>query len=949
MRIETLSLRTRLGRRVFLLFVVCALLPIGVTALLSFLHVQHVTREQQRQRLGDYSENYGLALLQRLEAADAAIALVAHANADTAVERLNANLGLLPFVQALTVVDSAGSAILVHGQASPLPLLDAPALRRLAVGERWLTAQQSEGGDSAAIFIVVRDTSTTMPGLWYFQLDPRYVFDDPAHLPFRTRVRVSTLDGRILHDAIAPDNEAGPENSARAITVGGDATTESTARWELFLTARFAMPSWLVATSQPQASFGDSDSGLLGIFPWTVGGALVIVLLVSSIQIRRSLVPLDALLKGTRRVAARDFTTRVRIESQDEFGELAESFNSMSDSLSSQFKALEALAEIDRLILSAPSIERILETLLRLVRQVAGCSCVSVTLIDPDGRSHGRVYLNDADRGAHSDVKRVRLGHIIDALGDASEGKLLDLTKEDPMPAYAVHVARSGARWALVHPVRAMNDLVAILTLGYPETSADVNVNSSFARDFADRLAVAMSNLEREERLYRQAHYDDLTGMPNRQLFKDRLQHEIARSARSGESLALLYIDLDNFKRVNDTLGHDAGDELLRIVGARVAACVKLSDTVARLGGDEFVVVLGGLPGPEPATSVAERILTELAIPLEIRKREFRGTASIGISMFPNDGSTLEELLKNADTAMYRAKSEGRGRVAFFEAGMNARAVERWSLETGMHRALQQNHFLLHFQPQLQLETGAMSGAEALIRWTDPVRGPRSPAEFIPAAEESGLIVEIGDWVLNEACEQLRRWRKQGIEVPRLAINVSADQLRRADFVDKIKSALTNTDTPPWALELEITESVLLTEEERTRQSLTELIELGVTLALDDFGTGYSSLSYLRRYPMHVIKIDRSFVTDLPGSPDASAIASAVIAMARSLGKRTIAEGIETEAQLEFLKSLGCDCGQGYLFSIPLPPDELAKFVVARRSTSVSTVPLIAPATAARS
>jgi len=244
---------------------------------------------------------------------------------------------------------------------------------------------------------------------------------------------------------------------------------------------------------------------------------------------------------------------------------------------------------------------------------------------------------------------------------------------------------------------------------------------------------------------------------------------------------------------------------------------------------------------------------------------------------------------------------------------------------------------VLHFQPQLHLESGALSGAEALIRWHPPGRAPRSPAEFIPAAEESGLIVDIGNWVLNEACEQAQRWRRDGVDIPQIAINVSADQLRKADFVDNVKAALARTDTPPWALELEITESVLLTEEERTSRVLAELAELGVTLALDDFGTGYSSLSYLRRYPMHVIKIDRSFVIDLPHNPDASAIASAVVAMARSLGKRTIAEGIETPAQLEFLKSLGCDSGQGYLFSKPLPADELAGFVAARRASIEST------------
>jgi diguanylate cyclase (GGDEF)-like protein len=449
-----------------------------------------------------------------------------------------------------------------------------------------------------------------------------------------------------------------------------------------------------------------------------------------------------------------------------------------------------------------------------------------------------------------------------------------------------------------------------------------------FARDFADRLAVAISSVEREERLYRQAHYDDLTSLPNRQLFKDRLLHEIARASRTSEQLALLYIDLDNFKRVNDTLGHGAGDELLQVAARRLDGCTKRSDTVARLGGDEFVVILGALPDPNEAGKAAERILAELAMPVSIREREFQTRASIGIAIYPGDGASPEELLKNADTAMYRAKDDGRGRATFFEANMNERAQERWSLETGLHRALQLRQFILHYQPQFDLTSGVVNGAEALIRWVHPVQGQRPPTQFIPAAEESGLIADIGEWVLNEACEQFQRWQRAGTNVPRISINVSPGQLRHKQFTNQVRDALIRFGVPPWALELEITESVLLAGEQQTTQTLGGLTQLGVGIALDDFGTGYSSLSYLRRFPVDVIKIDRSFVSDIPDNPDACAIARAVVAMAQSLRKATTAEGIETVAQLEFLRSLGCDSGQGYLYSKALPADELAQLLL---------------------
>ncbi len=919
MRIESLSLRTRLGRRVFLLFILCALLPIAVTSALSVVHLSSLARQRQAEWLRDYSETYGLAVLQRLEAADVAIGLLGHGGA-AALEELRRDPGLAPFIRAAVIAYETGARVTLRGAVHSLPQPHAAATAQLATGQSWLALEPGDAHGPTAIFIVSANARAGNEALQYFVIDPEFVFGDSTHLPYQLGLHVRALDGRALY-SVEPLTAAAPRSGLTHL-VGGSERTLATQAWELFLSARFASPSWVIESSQPVVAFSDGDSGLRDVIPWALVAAIVLVLLVSSVQIRRSLVPLDELLKGTRRIATRDFDTRVTIRSADEFEELAASFNDMSDSLRAQFTALEALGQIDRLILSSPSIESILETLLGHVHRVAGCACVSVTLIDPDEGAHGRVYSHDGSRAVRRDVHRILLGRDIDALALTDDGVVLDLGAGQSLPTYAADVASQGACWALTQPVRGQKGLTAILTLGYLEAPDPASVERGFARDFADRLAVALNNLDREERLYRQAHYDELTGLPNRQLFKDRLSHEIARSGRAGESLALLYIDLDNFKRINDTLGHDSGDELLRAVGRRLAACVKQSDTVARLGGDEFLVILGALHGPEEASKVAERILAELATPLEIGAREYQARASIGIALYPSDGTTLEELLKNADTAMYRAKEDGRGRATFFEAHMNARALERWSLETGLHRALQARQFVLHYQPQFHLQSGALSGVEALIRW-----GQRSPAEFIPVAEDCGLIVDIGEWVLHEACEQYQRWQRAGVDVRQVGVNVSAEQLRRTDFIGSVREALLRSDMPPWALELELTESVLLSNDERTARTLAALVELGVSLALDDFGTGYSSLSYLRRHPVQVIKIDRSFVSDIPRNPDASAIASTVVAMAQSLRKRTVAEGIETVAQLDYLKERGCEGGQGFLFSRALPADQLTQFV----------------------
>ena len=936
MRIESLSLRTRLGRRVFLLFVICALLPIGITSTLSVVHLSSVSRQKQAERLKEFSETYGLGVLQRLEAADVAIGLVGRGGM-AALEELRRDPGVAPFILAVVTRAEDGAVDTVRGAVKALPQVHAAARAQLAIGRSWLALEPGSSSGPPAIFIVSSSAPAGAPLLYYFVLDPNFVFGDSTHLPYQMGVRVHSLDGRTLYgvEALARKTPGGDT----AQSVADSERPLATQAWELFLSARFASPSWVIESSQPQLTFVDGDSGLRDVIPWALAATIILVLLVSSTQIRRSLVPLDELLKGTRRIAARDFDTRVSIRSADEFEELATSFNAMSDSLRSQFTALEALSEIDRLILSSPSVESILETLLGHVHRVAGCACVSVTLIDPDESAHGRVYSHDGAKAVRRDVHRILLGRDIETLALAHEGIVLDLAATESPPTYAADVAARGARWAHTQPVRGPKGLTAILTLGYLQAPDQASVERGFARDFADRLAVALNNLEREEHLYRQAHYDELTELPNRQLFKDRLAREIARSGRVRESLALLYIDLDNFKRINDTLGHDSGDELLRAVARRLSVCVKQSDTVARLGGDEFLVIVGALQGPDEASKVAERILAELAEPLEIGAREYQARASIGIAIYPDDGTTLEELLKNADTAMYRAKEDGRGRATFFEPHMNARALERWSLETGLHRALQTRQFVLHYQPQFHLSSGALSGVEALIRW-----GQRSPAEFIPVAEDCGLIVDIGAWVLEEACGQFQRWRQTGIEVPQIGVNVSAEQLRRAEFVGSVRDALLRHDIPPWALELELTESVLLSNDDRTARTLAELVQLGVSLALDDFGTGYSSLSYLRRYPVQVIKIDRSFVSDIPRNPDASAIAATVVAMARTLRKRTVAEGIETVAQLEYLRERGCDTGQGYLFSKALPADDLARFVKEQRSRVEDTIRTAQPA-----
>lgn len=423
------------------------------------------------------------------------------------------------------------------------------------------------------------------------------------------------------------------------------------------------------------------------------------------------------------------------------------------------------------------------------------------------------------------------------------------------------------------------------------------------------------------------AQHDFLTNLPNRALLNDRLAQAIMLAHRHGKQLAVIFLDLDRFKHINDSLGHAIGDKLLESVAERLVTCVRSSDTVSRQGGDEFVILLSSVEHAEDTVLTANKMLTTLALPYLIGQHDLHITASIGISTYPDDGKDVEALIKNADIAMYHAKGNGRNNYQFFKQDMNARAVERQSIESSLRRALERHEFVLHYQPKINLETGAITGTEALIRWRHPYLGLLPPAQFVPIAEDSGLIVPIGAWVLREACRQARAWQDAGLCALPVAVNISAVQFKHRDFLKILDSILMDTGLAPRFLELELTESVLMQDAESAASLLQALKTRGVQLAVDDFGTGYSSLSYLKRFPIDTLKIDQSFVHDLTTDPDDAAIVSAVISMGKSLKQRVIAEGVETRAQFAFLQAHCCGEGQGYYFSPPVAAQDIAKLL----------------------
>lgn len=448
-------------------------------------------------------------------------------------------------------------------------------------------------------------------------------------------------------------------------------------------------------------------------------------------------------------------------------------------------------------------------------------------------------------------------------------------------------------------------------------------------------IRYAIERKRAENRILTLAYYDDLTGLPNRVLFLDRLNFCIANARRREALVAVLICDLDNFKRINDTLGHEAGDLLVREVGERISACVRENDavgrldeghnknTVARQGGDEFTLLLGEIRNIHDAARVAQRILGSLARPFDLRGHEVFVSASIGIAIFPQDGVDADTLVKNGDAAMYHAKDRGKNNYQFYKKEMNATSFQRLSLETSLRRALEREEFLLYYQPVVNLYTGKLVSAEALVRWQHPDMGLISPADFIPLAEETGMIVPLGEWVLLAACAQNKAWQQAGLPPVRVAVNLSCQQFAERNLARVVEEVLEETGLAADYLGLEITESLMMRNVDASIAVLRELSSMGVSLSLDDFGTGYSSLSYLKRFPLDILKIDRSFVREIPHDNDDVTLTRVILAMAGNLGLKVVAEGVENQEQLEFLKNQGCDMMQGYLVS---PPVSVAEF-----------------------
>jgi diguanylate cyclase (GGDEF)-like protein len=922
---------SRIGRRIAWVLALCAAVPVLLFAIAAAREANSAGAVIDERRLTDISSLFADVIRARIGVAEALVETFTVKDIGPDSSSLKHEAANSRAFKSVVVVNRDG---LLAGGETRLRPNPAQALA-LEAGQTILMPVTLDG-QLTGTFMVRPVTSAGVAKLAYFELAPDWIWKDLKDQP-GAAIAVLDADGKVLQSprSVSPDtNHMFAEHITLLGERGGSLDTlswqDGGVEWHGVLKHvplvydRITTVPWGVVAYTREVPFLTRSAKTLALVPLALIGLLVSVLVAARYLSRTYLPALRELRVGLPGLQARRFEP-IPVMGKDEPRELLEVFNRSAASLREQIVALETLGEIDKLLLGSAELEQVLEGILTRVQGVTRCHCVGITLRDADAPGRGRVYL-----AAHGltdlPVTRVELDDdMLTTLMAESRG-ITVARCEDTRHSFLKPLKETGAEFFWVWPVNVSERVEAILAVGYRETpAADPHLARSGSQ-FAERLAVALSKSERDQRLYRQAHYDPLTSLPNRILFRDRLSQEISNATAGLSRGALLYIDLDHFKRVNDSVGHGAGDQLLTIVAQRLRSCIKDGDTVARLGGDEFTVILRNVADPGAARTVAERIIESLQLPVNIGGRDHFVCASIGITLFPDDGTTIDDVMRNADTAMYRAKDLGRGCTMFFDPQMNTKAVV--PTETGLHRALRRREFSLFYQPQFTVANGALAGVEALLRWQTARDGMRQPSEFVPAAEESGLIIDIGGWVLDAACAQLASWRDRNIAPPRLALNVSAQQLKHSEFPRLVRRALDKYGLAPALLELELTESVFA--DEAAGATLEKLHQLGVHLALDDFGTGYSSLSYLRQYPIGTVKIDRTFLEEVPQNPASATLVETIVVMSHALGKRVVAEGIETAEQLEFLRERRCDIAQGFYLARPLSTQAVTELFQAR-------------------
>ena len=914
------TMKRGVRKRILTLLMVAASVPALFTAGLAFFEFNRTVRADAVDTLQGAAKAYGVEVFARLERAAQVIDVLRNVDGLNQASTQNRYAFLLEQFDAIGKLRSDGDYLQLRGEAiapidvtrvDPDFLAGSPAqllIQREASKTRVVLASMTKDGE-ILLFQLKSDE------IWSPIENALYATQFCVYGPARQRYFCSD-------ETNAPtDPIEGMQSEPMTWLPAADDPQFGTS-WQLFLGGAFAGPSLDVIAYQPVSFAQQSRASFAMVFWPSLALVLLLVAALTFKMASHSLTPLQRLIGAARQLAAGNFTARVDFRSGDEFESLGEAFNSMACRLGNQIATLEAMSEIDRLILSNLKLEDVAQNILEYVRKLTQVETAAVIARFPRTPYEAQMLSIFGDELVAETVPiPTEPGH---KWCQPRQVSLLEV--DDESAPYKLRFREYGQRFVLLIPVVLDDELKGVLLLGSANGIEMQKSSLKSCVDLAGRLAVALSSVEREEALYRKAHYDDLTGLPNRQLLSERLRIALRSARRNDTAGAMLFLDLDRFKEINDVYGHSVGDTVLAQAAERIVSQTRAEDTVARLGGDEFVIVMPGATQQEAADR-ANRLLGQLTDSFSAGGVDHFVAASIGIVLFPVDGDSVETLLKNADSAMYRAKEAGRGRFEFFSQELNAASHRKIGLERDLRTAFDEDSLELHYQPQFDIRTAALSGAEALLRWNHPTKGAVSPGEFVPLAEDTSLIVDMGRWAIRHACRDLRKILDLGLHPGPISINVSTRQLRDPNFEIDVLSPLRDYDVHPGYLQIEVTETTVAQNKENAINVLNKLRSHGVRIAIDDFGTGYSSLSYLQEMPFDHIKIDMSFIHQIGSDERSDNICRTIIRMAHELGKEVIAEGVENAGQLKFLLKHGCDYAQGYYHSEALSTDDFLEFV----------------------
>lgn len=916
-----------------MLFFMAAFIPIAVISLVSYRHINQQLQEETRRQLHQESRALGLAVYDRMLTMETLLI-----NMASRVNTESMSLGLWDMgslerlFDDLNLYRAGGEHSVLTGDDISLPILDARDKQHLLKGNTVITTT-SEGSTSSLLFMTYARTRTG-------EVDDEYLLVAKPNKDFLWNFGIYTpeiacsltVDGQKL-DCSSPVTDSSIDTM-----IGQDGSRDRIRRWayndqsyiiyvwKLFLAAQFRAGDVGIMLAKPEHHLLSDINSFNTIYPKTLLITGLLVLMLSVSQIRKSLGPLEQLLNGTKRIGNGIYDKPVDIQSNDEFKVLGESFNQMAERIQGQIQTLTMMSRIDHMILSSLDANHIKQVLIDYSRDILPVDHVAVITLADENDSASTIMYNRDNKG--EEIERIEID--LDSLEKLSaHASHLWLSSTDNHK-YLRPLIDRGDNYFLVLLLKVRLSLTGMLCFGNREAFDVDDSRLEQLRELADRTAVALSNAAWEDKLYHQAHYDALTGLSNRYLLKDRLEQNLAWANRGNGEIALLLLDLDRFKYVNDSLGHSVGDELLVLVAERLASCVRSSDALSRFGGDEFTVILVGERYGESiynqASHLCQRLQEQFQKPFVMQQREIFITPSIGIATCPGDADNIDDLISFADNAMYQAKSEGRGLFRFYDQVHNKDMLLKLDLETDLRHALERNELHIVYQPKISCSTGELSGAEALLRWKHPQWGDIMPADFIPLAEETGSIFEIGEWVLSTACKQMVDWQNEFQNDICIAINLSGEQFRKPGFETIVEKILMESGLSPDRLELEITENITIENMVETVAILHKFHKLGIGVSIDDFGTGYSSMSYLQQFEIDRLKIDQSFIEQIPDNKQSISIVNAIIALAHSLGLYVTAEGVETQEQYNFLIASGIDELQGAYISYPLSIPEFEIF-----------------------